>query len=182
MRPGSAAEVPRTGDACLLLPNAVAAPAGPLLRLQVRIGVALAQVTAKGEGLPVLHHRQADVDVTDHLGHAAAEAVGGLHLQRHLPAHWQSLPQVAERLLAVGTLGQLGGVDAGDAHRGGAAVLAYADRVAVTHREHGGAAALGAEPTGPPQGCECQQGGKQRSQHDGSLPGSATGARWHRRG
>ena len=53
-------------------------------------------------GLAVLHQRQVDVDVRDHLGNRTAVAIGGLDLEPDLAADREPLLQVAAGLLAEG--------------------------------------------------------------------------------
>lgn len=67
------------------LPDPMAAPAGPKLGVQILPGIAVAQLLPVGECLTVLHQRQVDIDLADHLGHGAAVAGGGFHLQVHCP-------------------------------------------------------------------------------------------------
>jgi hypothetical protein len=49
------AEVPRAGDATLLLPHPIAVPAGPELRIEILLGVAATEVAPIGDDLAVLH-------------------------------------------------------------------------------------------------------------------------------
>jgi hypothetical protein len=91
------------------LPGPVAATAGAVLRIQILLGVAAAQVLAVHKSLTVLHHRQVDVDLTDHLRHQPAVAIGGLLVQPHRAAHRQPLLEVLPRLQAIGALARFGG-------------------------------------------------------------------------
>jgi len=136
------AEVPGPGDAALHLPDPVPAPAGTVFRVQILLGIAAAQVLPIRECLTVLHQRQVDVDIRDHLGNRTAVAIGGLDLEPDLAPDRQPLLQVAASLLAVGALGGLRGIDAGQPYGHRAAGLTDADGVAIADREHGGAQAL----------------------------------------
>ena len=128
---GRTAEVPGPGDAARHLPDAMAPTAGPEFGLQILPGITAAEVLPVSECLAVLHQGKVDVAAAEHLRHGAAVAVGGCHLQVHRRADRQPHLQVVPRALAVGSLGHLWGVDAGQSHGDRPLPLAYADGVAV---------------------------------------------------
>ena len=92
--------------------------------------------------------------LADHLGDRAAVAIGGLDLKRHFAANRQSLLQIRAGLLAVGALGRLGGIDAGQPHGERLTRLTHADGVAIADREDGGPDALSDYSRWPGQGCQ----------------------------
>ena len=100
-RATSLAEIPGSGDAARHLPHPVSAPAGTVFRVQILLGIAAAQVLPIRECLTVLHQRQVDVDVRDHLGNRTAVAIGGFDLEPDLVPDREPLLQVAASLLAV---------------------------------------------------------------------------------
>ncbi len=65
-----------------LLAAVPAAAAGAKLGVQILLGIATTQLLPIGKRLAVVHQRQIDVDVTDHLGHGAAGAIRGLDVER----------------------------------------------------------------------------------------------------
>jgi hypothetical protein len=84
---------------------------------------------------------------------------------RHTGVQMNSLRHMS----AVGALGHLGSIDAGQPHSHGLAGLADPDGVAVTDRDHAGALALGAGRQWP-AGHGCQQHSQQQTSiHGGSL-------------
>jgi hypothetical protein len=68
-----------------------------VLGIQILLLVTTAQVLAVSKGLAVCHHRHADIDVADHLGHGEAVAIGGLGVEGYLAAQQPRQPPRGNR-------------------------------------------------------------------------------------
>ncbi len=145
--------------------------AGSVFGIEILVGIALPQVFGVYKSLTVFDEGQVEVDVADHLGDGASVAIGVEGMDRHLPLQGQADLQIAAGLVAVGHLGHLGGVDAGQPYRLQFVAVLDPNGVAIADRNDPGAKVGFGSGGGDLQPGQCGQAGQAGDQGDGGKPG-----------
>ena len=130
--------LPGSADASRLLPDAVAVPGGTGFGLEVFKGIAAVEMATFDEGLTVLDHGQADIDLADHFRHGASIAVTIDGSQLHLTTRRQAGFEIAARHGSPGSLLQFRCIDTCQPHLDLPAALLHQQAVAISNPQNRG--------------------------------------------